>query len=95
MNVELEDEVRNWLGQLISVGDTVYRGAREGDGSEFRVGVVTGFSRGKTLRVRVQWHHRYRWSSPGTLDIESTVELNSVVVISDEVLQNLNNSVTI
>ncbi|AXH49236.1 hypothetical protein HWB76_gp166 [Streptomyces phage Blueeyedbeauty] len=39
-------------GQEVSVGTLVYRGARSGSSSEYKVGVVQSFSKGKP---RVNW----------------------------------------
>jgi hypothetical protein len=44
--------VRNWLGQDIQVGSVVGRGARQGNSSDFKIGVVTALGNRK---VRVQW----------------------------------------
>lgn len=44
----------NWLGQDIVAGTVVYRGARQGDSSEFRVGVVSKINEA-TGKVTVAW----------------------------------------
>jgi len=46
--------MQNWLGQEITVGDIVYRGAREGDGSSFKVGEVIKVDPAKRT-ARVAW----------------------------------------
>lgn len=45
--------MKNWLGQDIELGSLVYRGAREGNGSSFKIGKVTKFELDKPPRV--QW----------------------------------------
>lgn len=47
--------MKNWLGQDIQAGDVVYRGAREGDSSSFRIGVVD-LVREEKQSARVIWH---------------------------------------
>lgn len=44
----------NWLGQDIQPGDIVYRGARQGDGSSFRVGEVKKINE-ESRKVTVKW----------------------------------------
>lgn len=44
----------NWLGQDIVAGAVVYRGARQGDSSDFRVGVVSKVNEA-TGKVTVAW----------------------------------------
>ncbi|QMP84249.1 hypothetical protein HUN41_00131 [Streptomyces phage Coruscant] len=44
----------NWLGQDIVAGTVVYRGARQGDSSDFRVGVVSKVNEA-TGKVTVAW----------------------------------------
>jgi hypothetical protein len=44
----------NWLGQKIEVGTVVGRGARDGNTSTFKVGVVTGLDE-KKQTARVAW----------------------------------------
>jgi hypothetical protein len=47
--------MKNWLGQDIVEGDVVYRGAREGDSSSFRIGIVD-LIRDEKRTARVIWH---------------------------------------
>lgn len=49
--------VKNWLGQDIVAGTVVYRGARQGDTSSFRIGVVD-IVREEKRNARVEW----KWS---------------------------------
>ena len=44
--------LRNWLGHPIEPHDIVYRGAREGNSSSFRVGIVLAVG---PRKVRVRW----------------------------------------
>jgi hypothetical protein len=44
----------NWLGQKIEIGTVVGRGARNGNSSTFKVGVVTGLNEDKQT-ARVAW----------------------------------------
>lgn len=45
--------LRNWLGDPIEAGDIVYRGARDGNSSSFKIGVVQSVNEQKgTVRVR-------------------------------------------
>jgi hypothetical protein len=44
--------VKNWLGQTLDVGSPVYRGARQGNSSEYKVGIIESISNGK---ARVAW----------------------------------------
>jgi hypothetical protein len=47
-------KLTNWLGQDIEVGSYVYRGAREGNSSSFKVGKVTKVNPQKQ-KVTVAW----------------------------------------
>lgn len=49
--------MRNWLGQEILPGSVVYRGAREGNSSSFKVGVVRTVNEDKRT-ARVDWKFR-------------------------------------
>lgn len=49
--------MKNWLGQDIVAGTVVYRAARQGDTSSFRVGVVE-LVREEKRNARVEW----KWS---------------------------------
>lgn len=48
--------MRNWLGQELAAGKLVYRGARDGDSSSFRVGQIMQVNN-ETRKVRVKWLH--------------------------------------
>lgn len=86
--------MRNWLGQQIEVGTTVYRGARQGNGSEYKVGVVESLNEDKgTAKVHWQYEpHGYFWRKDavgnneriraiGTMDSHGSPDINSLVVI--------------
>lgn len=47
-------KVTNWLGQDITAGDFVYRGAREGNSSSFKVGRVVRVNTASD-KVTVEW----------------------------------------
>lgn len=46
--------MRNWLGQEILPGSIVYRGARQGTGSDYKIGVVDSVTGEK---ARVKWKY--------------------------------------
>lgn len=50
--------MHNWLGQEINVGDYVYRGARDGNSSTFKIGRVVDERNDK---VRVHWLFEDGW----------------------------------
>jgi hypothetical protein len=55
--------MKNWLGQRIKVGDVVWRGARDGNTSSFKVGRVI---ESENDRVRVHWLYENLWRRLGT-----------------------------
>lgn len=48
--------MKNWLGQDIVPGAVVYRGAREGNTSSFKIGVVESVNEDKGI-ARVAWKY--------------------------------------
>lgn len=93
----MSDYVENWLGQKIRVGDWVYRGAREGNGSSFKIGKVDRITDG---RVRVRWHFipgffgdikkyfpRERWD--GLVEVQKVNTVGSPAVESLVILDNV------
>lgn len=48
--------MKNWLGQDILPGSVVYRGARDGNSSSYKVGAVQTI---KANKVRVDWKYTY------------------------------------
>ena len=84
--------MKNWLGQDIVEGTLVYRGARHGDSSSFRVGRVVGERNNN--KVRVTWllepnHYDYphlpehlKGLRFGSANNESTVDVDTVIEIS-------------
>lgn len=53
--------MRNSWGQEINVGDVVYRGARRGNSSEYKVGVVQSLNPGKNPRVKWVFQSSVKW----------------------------------
>lgn len=56
--------MQTWTGQELEIGDIVYRGAREGNGSCYRIGKVLGFSDAQYgyqgqhyTKVKVVWYY--------------------------------------
>ena len=87
--------MRNWLGQDIQVGSIVYRGARAGNTSEYKVGVVESLDEDKG-KARVHWRfdpYSYFWrtdpagnrerikSAVGRMDGRGSPDINSLVVL--------------
>lgn len=64
-------QVKNWLGQDIEVGSVVGRGARAGNTSDFKIGVVTKVSPDKE-KVSVAWKYESaragRWVDTGKMN---------------------------
>lgn len=50
--------MKSWLGQQIKPGDIVYRGARDGTTSTFKIGIVEYV---KESTARVAWKYRQSW----------------------------------
>ncbi len=48
------DPYYNWLGQRLDIGTAVYRGAREGNSSSFKVGVIRKINYERQT-ARVEW----------------------------------------
>lgn len=89
----------NWLGQDIVPGSVVYRGARAGNSSDFKVGVVESVNDGKGT-ARVAWKYEpgwylYRQDSQGNqerltapvreMDSKGSPSINSLVVIDVDI----------
>jgi len=89
--------VTNWLGQNIEVGSYVYRGARSGNTSSFKIGVVAKI---KGDKVTVKWGAEapysdvnYVWFNNQRIDLEipalwsaggnGTSHKNTLVVLSE------------
>lgn len=73
--------MRNWLGQDVVPGAVVYRGARDGNTSTYKIGVVESIAGGKA-RVHWQYEPGRVWRNTGqpgqTRDYVSAVhEMNS------------------
>jgi hypothetical protein len=75
------NELTNWLGQELRVGDWVYRGARRGNFSSFKIGIITKID--NTI-VTVNWR-----AEPGggggwkPLDSTSRSDYNTLVRLDD------------
>lgn len=55
----------NWLGQDVKVGSVVFRGARQGNSSSHKIGVVESLNE-KTRKARVAWKYELgvEWIRP-------------------------------
>lgn len=53
--------MKNSWGQEISVGSVIYRGARKGNSSEYKVGVVESLKPGKPPRVNWKFESSVKW----------------------------------
>ena len=55
----------NWLGQDVKVGSVVFRGARQGNSSSHKIGVVESINE-KTRKARVAWKYECggQWIRP-------------------------------
>lgn len=53
--------MKNSWGQTLKVGDVVYRGARQGNSSEYKVGVVESLKPGKPPRIRWKYEASIQW----------------------------------
>lgn len=84
----------NWLGQEIKTNDIVYYGARSGDTSVYRIGIVTKLSdkidtrtkKSVGANARVLWigerKYSIRWINDGPmLTRESTIDANSLTLV--------------
>jgi len=87
--------MRNWLGQDITTGTLVYRGARRGDTSEYKIGRVLDDSkmrvhwllstgRGVTNRVNDNWEV-VRDLKVSNMDSKGNPSLDSLVVLPQDV----------
>ena len=85
----MTESITNWLGQELTVGSKVYRGARDGNTSSFKVGVVT-----KLAPFTVNWLFEPGWegsavSRPST----GRPSPGTVVLVGDETWDRLNETV--
>jgi hypothetical protein len=53
--------MKNSWGQEIKVGDVVYRGARQGNSSEYKAGVVESLKTGKPPRIKWLFESYTMW----------------------------------
>lgn len=57
--------MRNWAGQQIEPRAVVWRGARDGNTSSFKIGIVEKIDEGKgNARVRWLFEHRHMYATP-------------------------------
>ena len=88
--------MKNWIGQTIRVGDVVWRGARDGNSSSFKVGKVIVSTDEK---ITVNWLYEYGWAylkgptgndhivMPRAINSKGTLkDPNSLVVIHPDLL---------
>ena len=84
----MTESITNWLGQELTVGSKVYRGARDGNASSFKVGVVT-----KLAPFTVNWLFEPKWyNQPGSaIRVDSTgrPSEDTVVLIDEETWNRL------
>ena len=96
-----EDHHINWLGQKLEVGSLVYRGARDGNTSSFKVGIITKINPNETARVKWIAYQGGSWLSKFGGDrvwVTKLVEMNSagspslesLVLLPDSLLDELN-----
>lgn len=91
--------MRNWLGQDINVGDLVYRGARNGNSSEFKIGEVTRTTDMGVVRVHWLFKQTSKWVAVNnnnvlryyskSIDSSGSPNINSLVKIDRSVLDTL------
>lgn len=86
--------MRNWLGQDIQTGSVVYRGAREGNSSSYKVGVVERLNEEKGT-ARVNWKYQpygYHWrkdasgnnervKAVGSMNSAGSPDIDSLVLV--------------
>lgn len=53
--------MKNSWGQTLKVGSLVYRGARQGNSSEYKVGLVESLKPGKGPRIRWKYEASIEW----------------------------------
>lgn len=92
--------MRNWLGQDILPGSVVYRGAREGNSSSYKVGVVESIKDGK---ARVHWQYEPGWAwrrtaagvnervydVPNTMNSKGNPAVDSLILMDEIVMSRL------
>lgn len=97
--------LKNWLSQPLQVGTPVYRGARDGNSSSFKVGRIVKVDDVKnTVRVHwlyeqggLYWYHNEvlpiedfgGFEPVRRLDSQGSPDINSLCVISEETMSDL------
>jgi hypothetical protein len=98
-----EDTYVNWLGQTLEVGSYVYRGARDGNTSTFKLGIITKMTPVKNGKARVKWIATYgsyrkpKMDDPwhresGAIEIKDSSgspDLDSLVLLPQDILDNI------
>ena len=77
---------RNWAGQKLAEDDVVWRGAREGNGSSFKIGRIVSFSEGYS-KARVHWLWEQWWDGPHQIDSYGSPTVHSLVKIDPESIE--------
>ena len=98
----------NWLGQDVKAGSVVFRGARQGNSSSHKIGVVE-YVNEETRKVRVAWKYEcggdwirpeqekpYFFEAPYKLSDKSkgTCDVGPLVVLPYGMLQSAENMIT-
>lgn len=91
--------MKNWLGQEIKVGDVVYRGARDGNSSSYKIGVVqkvgTDVARVKWIAAAGSRWVGHRTNDKGSITVPRRVDssgspsIDSLVVLDRSVLDGV------
>jgi hypothetical protein len=98
-----EDTYVNWLGQTLEVGSYVYRGARDGNSSAFKIGIITKITSEKNGKARVKWIATYgtyanpkmdsprnrSWGAVEIKDSSGSPDLDSLVLLPQNILDNI------
>lgn len=86
--------MRNWLGQELGVGDVVYRGARDGNSSTFKVGTIIYIKDEKAPRVKWRYEDGGVWFNIAPDDPESLRPRKHFNVSSPRVIKDSQGSPT-
>lgn len=94
-------KVKNWLGQEIVPGVVVYRGARDGNYSSYKIGVVESVDPAKST-ARVAWkfepgrvwrkvngQNEYLRNVPAQMDSKGSPSIDSLIVIDRKLMERL------
>jgi hypothetical protein len=90
--------MRNWLGQDILPGAVVYRGARRGNSSEYKLGVVEYLGDNGSARVHYKYESGYAYKSspkqyihgiPKEINSKGNPAVDSLILMDDNVLARM------